>query len=122
MTMREPEPMMPQEVVHDTVEIPAGQEPLSKQLLSAVLVETLSRRREDSDGLIKHLRAWRSSLADQNLSQTMLAGIVGQVLRYRLGPEADKIPEQLRQEVGEVLWNDPASQARLNRLWAHLES
>ncbi len=39
-----------------------------------------------------------------------------------MGSEADKIPEQLRQEVGEVIWNDPQSQARIARLWKALEA
>lgn len=122
MTMRESEPNPPKEATFETTETRSASQPSSKQLLSKVLVETLSRRREDSDGLIDHLRQWRSMLADQVLSQAMLAAIVGQVLLYRLGPDAENIPENLRQEVGEVLWNDPASQTRLNRLWANLES
>jgi hypothetical protein len=122
MTMRESEPNPPKEATFETTETRSASQPSSKQLLSKVLVETLSRRREDSDGLIDHLRQWRSMLADQVLSQAMLAAIVGQVLLYRLGPDAENIPENLRQEVGEVLWNDPASQTRLNRLWSNLES
>ena len=122
MAMQEPEPMMSREATYEATETRSDDQPTSKQLLSKVLVETLSRRREDSDGLIDHLRRWRASLPDQVLSQSMLAGLVGQVLLYRLGPEAEKIPGQLRQEVGEVLWNDPASQSRLSRLWENLES
>lgn len=122
MAMQEPEPMMSPEATYETTETRSGDQPTSKQLLSKVLVETLSRRREDSDGLIDHLRQWRKSFADQVLSQSMMAGIVGQVLLFRLGSEAQKIPEQLRQEVGEVLWNDPSSQSRLHRLWENLES
>jgi len=121
MAMRESEPNLPIEATYETTETRSASEPSSKQLLSKVLVETLSRRREDSDGLIDHLRQWRSMLADPVLSKAMLAAIVGQVLLYRLGPDAENIPENLRQEVGEVLWNDPASQTRLNRLWANLE-
>ncbi len=122
MAMQEPNPMMSPQTTYETTETRSDDQPTSKQLLSKVLVETLSRRREDSDGLIDHLRQWRKSMADQVLSQSMLASLVGQVLLYRLGPDAEKIPGQLHQEVGEVLWNDPTSQSRLSRLWDNLES
>ncbi len=122
MTMHEPEPMSSQQVAYEATETREENQPTSKQLLSKVLIETLSRRREDSDGLISHLQRWRSTLSEQVLSQAMLASIVGQVLFYRMGPEAENIPDSLRQEVGDVLWNDPESQIRLNRFWENLKS
>ena len=92
------------------------------QLLTLVLSETLTRSRQDPALLVQHLRSWRESQGDLVLDQSLCVAIVGQVLRYRMGSEADKIPDQLRQEVGEVIWNDPQSQTRIARLWKALEA
>jgi hypothetical protein len=90
------------------------------QLLSLVMSETLARRRDDPAELLRLLRSWRCEVVNNEFDQSTCEGMVGQVLRHRLGPESDKIPSQLREELGEVLWNDPDSQFRLRRIWVAL--
>ncbi len=101
--------------------------PTRDQLLAEVLGETLSRGRQDPEGLARAIRAWKSSLplpsagGSPVLDAERMAGLVGIVLRQRLGEKGDKLPEKLRQEVAEVLWNDPASRQRIQRLWASVD-
>ena len=89
-------------------------------LLSVVLSETMTRRHDDPAELLRSLRSWRESQRTDEFDQSSCEGMVGRVLDYRLGAEAKSIPNQLRQEVGDVLWNNPESQTRLRRLWTSL--
>lgn len=102
--------------------------PTRDQLLREVLGETLSRSREDADGLVLAIRDWKSTLPSPPqggsavLDADLFAALVGVVLRQRLGDKADKLPEKLRQEVGDVLWSDPDSRQRIERLWVSVDA
>jgi len=92
----------------------------AKDLLAEVLGETLSRQRKPSADLFQTLKTWRSSLADTRFDKLRCEEMIGEVLMHRLGSLSEKLPNSLQHDVGEVLWNDPTSQMRLNRLWASL--
>ena len=95
-------------------------EATKNHLLSVVLGETLHRRQDDPADLLDRLRRWRGGLTTGEFDQSGCEAMVCQVLQFRLGGEAEKIPVQFFQEVGEILWSNPVSQRRLKRLWSAL--
>jgi len=95
--------------------------PSRDELLAEVLGETLSRQREDPGELVEALRHWKASLAEATLERDRFAELVDRVLWHRLGEKAGKLPDRLRTEVGDALWNDPASRQRIEQLWNRLE-
>ncbi|TWU45184.1 hypothetical protein Q31b_03550 [Novipirellula aureliae] len=92
----------------------------AKALLNEVLGETLSRQRESPVDLMETLKAWRRSQQDARFDNIRCEEMIGEVLRHWLGALSEKLPSSLQHDVGDVLWNDPTSQMRLNRLWASL--
>ena len=93
----------------------------SSQLLSLVLGETLNRNNLDATNLVKVLRSWRRESKSVEFDSTLCKAMVTKVLHHRLDCEIRGIPEQLLNEVAEVLWNDPSSKTRLTRLWTALD-
>ncbi|TWU31942.1 hypothetical protein [Novipirellula artificiosorum] len=91
------------------------------QLLAQVLGETLSRRHEDPGAMLLSLRQWRTTLGATLFDSDLVERLVQQVLQYRMGSHADDLPAPLRRDVAAVLWNDPVSRQRIERLWQSLE-
>jgi hypothetical protein len=93
----------------------------SSQLLALVLGETLNRSRVDATTLTQVLRNWRREFKSAPFDASLCQAMVTQVLHHKLGCDTESIPRQLLEEVGDVLWNDPYSKARLTRLWTALD-
>ena len=94
----------------------------SKRMLDEVLGETLLRRQECSEELLRVLARWRSQLGRDELAEDDFPILIREVLAYRLSAKAKKLPDDLFQEVGGALWAHEASRERVFQLWQSLEA
>lgn len=104
---------------------PDAAPPTRDELLAEVLGETIHRGRQDPESLLRAVRDWKSEMLatrGTHLDAERFAELIGVVLRQRLGDKAAKLPERLRREVADVLWNDPTSRGRIERLWAAVDA
>lgn len=93
-----------------------------RKLLAEVLAATLARGQEDPDALLATLRDWKRSLPDGALSESRMTDLVRLVLRQRFGDRAASMPTGMAGEIARVLWDDPVSHQRIERLWDSLET
>ncbi|MEM9588483.1 MAG: hypothetical protein AAGA03_14460 [Planctomycetota bacterium] len=93
-----------------------------KELLAEVLGETLSRQQEQPAELLAVLKRWSEARGSNPLQQADYPDLVRRVLKQRLGSRAERFPDRSIMEISDVLWNDPASRGRIDRLWQSLES
>jgi hypothetical protein len=89
----------------------------SHDLLSRVLSETLSRKHSDPELMMDALRKWRAEIPSHALDQPTFQSMISKVLDIRLGRSASELTDELRREVSDVLWENPHSRTRIERLW-----
>jgi hypothetical protein len=102
-------------------------EPVSEPgLMERVLRETLAVTDPDAPldaAQWGDLQAVARRYAGEPLSMDPVLVLLVQAIlgaRFAALPRRDELGESVARRIAETLWDDPPSQARLHRLWAHL--